>query len=153
MVHVSWYEADAYARWAGKRLPTDAEWEYAARGTAGRKYPWGDPEPTDQHANFRMRVGHPSPVGVYSAGATPEGILDLAGNVWEWCADWFGPYEARDVKDPQGPKKGKARVLRGGAFGDHPWSLRAACRFRDLPEGRVGHFGFRCVRAAPGGRD
>jgi formylglycine-generating enzyme required for sulfatase activity len=147
VVNVTWYEAAAYARWAGRRLPTEAEWEYAARGSEGRKYPWGDDAPTPEHANFAMRVGAPTPVGIYPRGATPEAVRDLAGNVWEWCADWFGGYPKGEVRDPKGPESGRSRVLRGGAFFGVPGHLRAACRRYLHPGGGSVDFGFRCVAA------
>ncbi len=149
---VSWFEADAYCRWVSGRLPTEAEWEFAARGKDGRRYPWeGDPNPDDDHANFAMSVGHPTPVGIYPLGGTPEGVQDLAGNVLEWCEDWFGRYAENPVKNPGGPVRGDYRVLRGGSFYDDPRNLRGACRFSFHPVFRDGNFGFRVVWSSSGG--
>jgi hypothetical protein len=134
---VSWYEAAAYAAWAGVRLPTGAEWEFAARGPEGREYPWGNQPPDATLANYLEHgPSHPTPVGLYPAGATPEGILDLAGNVWEWLDEWYDKEKAR-------------RVLRGGAFFNKAWALRAVYRYRFLPVNRFDNFGFRCVREVP----
>jgi formylglycine-generating enzyme required for sulfatase activity len=147
VVGVTWYEAAAYSAWAGGRLPTEAEWERAARGTRGRKFPWGNEEPDSTRANYAGRAGHPTPVGLYPMGATPEGIEDLAGNVWEWVADWFGSYAKSSTRNPRGPESGDARVLRGGAWINGPRYLRSAYRYGCLgPDYRVVILGFRCVR-------
>ena len=129
---VSWYEASAYCAWDNVRLPSEAQWEWAARGPDGREYPWGNQEPDENRANFDMKVGSPTPVGLYPAGNTPEGVADMAGNVWEWVEDWY--------------EKDKVRVLRGGSFNFGTRLLRAANRLRLEPDLRGYNIGFRCVR-------
>jgi len=155
VVYVSWYEAAAYARWAGGRLPTEAEWERTARGPGEkyRKYPWGDEEPTGETANFvKSNIGHVTPVGIFPGSCSPEGVIDLAGNVWDWCWDWYSTkyYQlcARQggVKDPHGPEKGSGRVVRGGAFDSNRHILRCSDRGEGYPLDRDVNVGFRVVR-------
>jgi hypothetical protein len=133
VTEVSWYEAAAYCAWSGVRLATEAEWERAARGEEGREYPWGNEEPDPTRANYKMKVGHPTPVGLYPKGGTPEGVQDMAGNVWEWVEGWYD-------------EKKTLRVLRGGSFFNFERDLRAALRYDVVPEGRDSNIGFRCVR-------
>ncbi|MBC8871588.1 MAG: SUMF1/EgtB/PvdO family nonheme iron enzyme [Planctomycetes bacterium] len=114
VVGVSWWEAAAYCRWSGHRLPTEAEWERVARGTEGRKYPWGKEKPNENRTNFSSNVGHPTPVGIFPLDVTPEGIFDMGGNVWEWCADWYGEYTGQSVSNPRGPEQATLRVIRSG---------------------------------------
>jgi formylglycine-generating enzyme required for sulfatase activity len=150
---VTWEESRAYCEWAGGRLPTEAEREKAACGTDGRKYPWGDEEPTPERAVFRHSWGYVAtePAGSHPAGASPYDIRDLAGNVWEWCEDWYDDtyYETSPVQDPKGPRSGRARVVRGGSWDSRPSLMSCSCRNFGWVGYREGDFGFRCAAEVP----
>ena len=149
VVGVSWHNAVTYCEWAGGRLPTEAEWEYAARGPESRLYPWGDEAPTCELAEFYGCSGRTIPVGSLADGASWVGALDMSGNAWEWVADWYGTYPATAQTNPTGPDSGEYRVLRGGGWSDVEWGVRAATRVSYDPSGRVDARGFRCV-GSPG---
>jgi gamma-glutamyl hercynylcysteine S-oxide synthase len=157
--HVCFFEAEAYAVWAGRRLPTEAEWEKAARVDPAtgrsRRYPWGDGEPTAAHANLGQRHLQPAPVGAYPAGASPLGVHQLIGDVWEWTSSGWQPYPGFTVfpypEYSQVFFGGDYRVLRGGSFGTDPAAIRATFRNWDLPIRRQIFAGFRCARDATAG--
>ena len=143
VTRVSWFEAAAFSAWRGARLLTEAEWEYAARGASGRKYAWGNQDPSPELANFPGGPRRPTPVGLYPEGQTPEGLFDMAGNVWEWVSDWYSTYPSSAQEDPRRAAMGSGKVLRGGSWNNNPRSLRGACRNRDAPAERSGNVGFR----------
>lgn len=141
---VSWYEADAYARWRGGRLPTEAEWEFAARGFWSLAYPWGN-EFDARRANV-IDSKRLQPVGSYPQGASWVGAQDMAGNVMEWVQDWLGDYSADSAEDPAGPANGTVKVEKGGWWGGPYLAARSAYRhFEDPPEYGDHHIGFRVV--------
>jgi formylglycine-generating enzyme required for sulfatase activity len=172
---VAWPMADNYCRQMGQRLPTEAEWEYAARGSSQKKYPWGDDAPSAKYLNacgkeceahwkkaanearktmFEEDDGFvgSSPVGSFPAGASSHGVLDLAGNVWEWTADFYAPYAETDPNspptDPKGPATGDKRVLRGGDYnGSEPDWSRPSYRWKTDPDTYNHAIGFRCAKS------
>ncbi|MGE0710798.1 MAG: SUMF1/EgtB/PvdO family nonheme iron enzyme [Planctomycetota bacterium] len=151
IVLVDWFDACAYAAWVGARLPTEAEWERAARGAEdARSYPWGDEPATPERALYGRRTAGPQPVGALPLGASPDGALDLAGNVWEWCLDAYAPdaYAALPERDPHLPVDGpRARaVKRGGSWTNAPHSLRCSKRAFEKLHIRRNNLGFRCAR-------
>lgn len=150
---VSWYGADAYCREQGKRLPTEAEWEQAAKGPDGRVFPWGDEAPDNTRVTYKRKFNElgfkaMEPVDSMEKGRSPYGLHHMAGNVWEWVADWYdeGDYSDTRVRDPQGPEEGTTKVLRGGNWYYRAYYLRTTYRFNEKPDAFKIWQGFRCAK-------
>jgi formylglycine-generating enzyme required for sulfatase activity len=161
IVNVSWSDCQAYAEWAGVSLPTEAQWEYAACGNQGNNYPWGgiaaintpnngwDSTKCANYFNSQSKNISTHPTGSFPSGASWCGVNDLAGNVFEWCSDWYSKYSLTPVTNPTGPVVGSFRVIRGGSWYDNSdytgYSFRGTYRENGDPDDYTSYYGFRCV--------
>ena len=147
-IYMTWPDAKAYCEGIGKRLPTEAEWELAARGTQGNEYPWGATAPTKANANFDGAANDTMPVTDYDAGKSPYGALNMAGNVWEWVADSYDAsyYASSPAADPKGPASSVVKVTRGGGFNSVADNLKTYVRISNTETAAFSYLGFRCAK-------